>query len=301
MSDFAGTINEQVVRGERRTPELELGVVGWPGEDTVCDIGSADNDGRTLVRVTLHRGGGPGDEPKPGEAAGYRVSVRVTGPLFYVPPKGSEVLVAFPSGFGMAPGAGVLLCTTGATPAEQFSETQAKLDVGADSGLFLKGKSVKLGMYNPDDPTDVEDFVSLSPDGGIQAINRNGFGVHIDLDAVTIFAPDENGDAKSVLRVTKDEIMLANKDSGGALSTLTLKQQEVCSAGLVFNSCTPGANLGALATAATPAVIGVGTAATLTAWLGAFTAWMATVSTFCSAPTPGAPPLAGSATVNVQP
>jgi hypothetical protein len=227
--------------------------------------------------------------------------------VFDVPPKGTEVCVAFPGGIGMVAGAGVLLGRLQRTPEIQFNATKTKLDVGPDQDLVLKGRSVTLAMYNPDDPTQVEDFVSMSPDGGIQAINRFGFGFHVDDDAVIIFAPDTSGDAKTIVRLTKDQLTLANKGDAGQ-AAITLKDAEVCLAGLASNSFTPGANLGAAATAATPAVVGVGTAAAVAAWVAALTVWATAVTSAVNALAPGSiavplppMPMAPSATINLQP
>lgn len=279
----------------RQDPELaiELGTVGWFGDDDHADLGTEDNDGTSLVKVTLYRGQQPYDQMEPGQARGHRVLARVMGPAFYVPPVGTEVVVAFPGGFGLTPGAAIILGTLGRTPSIQFGKQKAKLDVGPDQDLVLKGRSVTMAMYNPENPNLVEDFLSISPEGGIQAVDRKGFGFVIKDESVVIFAPDpDDGDAKTIVRLTKSELMLANKDAGGNQCCIVLKDQEVCMAGLVVNSCTPGANLGAASSAMTPVIVGAGGVAAWTAWLAALAAM--------SPPVPP-PPCAPSATINAQP
>lgn len=304
---FAGTINESVLSPPSHEPEIALGRVGWPGDDDIVDLGTADNDGATLLKVTLHRGGYPGDIPKPGEAAGYRVRVRVMGPVFDVPPKGTEVCVAFPGGIGMVAGAGVLLGSLTRTPDHQFSATATKIDAGTERDLILKGRAVTMTMHSPTG-SGPEPYVSLTPEDGIQALDADGFGFLVKDQAVTIFAPDEDGDAKSIVRLTKSQIMIANRDANGAPCSVTLGDQEVCLAGLASNSFTPGANLGAAATAATPAVVGVGTAAAVAAWVAALTVWATAVTSAVNALAPGSiavplppMPMAPSATINIQP
>lgn len=306
---MAGTINEQALVPPRAEPEIVMGLVGWPNDDDIADMGTADNDGATLLKITMHRGAFPGSEPAPGEAAGYRVSVRVPGPVFHLPPKGTEVIVAFPGGVGMVPGAGVLLGALARTPDHQFSRTAVKIDAGPGRDLVLKGRAVTLTMHAPSG-SGPEPYISITPEDGIQALDADGFGFLIKDEAVTIFAAAEDGKAKTIVRLTREQLTLANRDADDAPCSLTLADQEVCVAGLVSNSFTPGANLGALATAATPAMVGVGGPETWAAWLAALGTWQAAVVAAFSAATPPVtvtfpplppPPCAPSATVNVQP
>ena len=45
---------------------FEPGTVGWDEDDAHADLGTATNDGNTLVKVTLFRGRDPSTTPKPG-------------------------------------------------------------------------------------------------------------------------------------------------------------------------------------------------------------------------------------------
>lgn len=238
---------------------IELGTVGWYGEEDHSDLGTDENDGTSLVKVTLYRGQQAYDHMEPGAARGHRVLARVMGPAFYVPPIGTEVVVAFPGGFGLTPGAAIIMGTLGRTPSIQFGKQKAKLDVGPDQDLVLKGRSVTLCMYNQDDPTTVEDFLSISPDGGIQAVDRNGFGFAVKDESVVIFAPDPaDGDAKVIIRLTKDSLTLAAKSSP-LPAALTLQDGEVKATGSQFTAFTPTVAMGMLAAMpATAALIMVG-------------------------------------------
>ena len=214
MLPSAGTLDEQMFYPPVQPPELELGVVGWPGEDKVCDIGTEDNDGHTLVRVTLYAGTEAGACPPSGEAAGYRVTVRTTGPLFFVPPKGTEVVVAFPSGFGMAPGNGVLLCTTGPSPGIQFRGNKTKLDMGPEQDVVIKGRSVTISDYE-------NRFITVGPDTGTLMSDKDGTTVHIKDRVISIIVPDSvpnaTGDfeAKAVLHMGLDALMLLHDAAAG--------------------------------------------------------------------------------------
>ncbi len=305
-------VSESAARGQQEDRgAIELGVVGWPGDDDHADVSADDLNGRTLVKVTLLRGGTAFDTEIPdGEARGTRIRCRVKGPDYYVPPKGTEVMIAIPAGFGLTDGAPVIIACMGATPDIQYSKTKAKFDYGPDVDVMFKGRSCTMLMYNPDDPTQAEDFISISPEGGIQAVDRNGFGLAIKDNSVMLFAPGADGDAKTIVRLELGQLTLANKDDGGNQCGLTLTEQEVTAAGIVFNAFTPGANLGAAAAAATPAMTGVGGVASWATWLSALGTWQAAVVTAFGAATPPVavvfpplppPPCAPSATINLQP
>lgn len=288
---------------------IEMGRVGWfPDNDSdIADVSDAELGGRTLVKVTLVRGAHPDDVPPEGEVRGMQIRARVLGPVYYVPPKGTEVLVAFPGGFEQTPGAAVILGTLGATPSSQFSTERLKFDVGDDADILIRGRRVTLTAPSPTGGA-TEPFISITPEDGISCCDHEGFGYVIKDHAVTIFAPDPaDGDAKTVVRLSKDDLRLMNKDSGGNVCSLTLKDKELCAAGLVFNTCAPGTNLGSAATAATPALTGVGTAAAVGVWIAALTVWVTNVQNALNGlgvpiapPLPPMPVLASSA-VNIQP
>jgi len=310
MPDFAGSLDASIVGPAPQGLAIELGRVGWfPDTSDHAAVSDDDIHGTTLVKVTLVRGGLPDDVPPEGEARGMQIRARVLGPQYYVPPVGTEVLVAFPGGFQQTPGSAVILGTLGATPSEQYSATKAKLDYGPDCDVVLKGRSVTLVSYNDATPTGTERMVAVGPDTGIQILDEDGFGMVIKDQAVTIFAPNPaDQDAKSIVRLTKDQLTLANKDGGNNVCSITLKDQEVCAAGLVCNTCAPGTNLGSAATAATPAITGFGTAATFAEWALAFNTWATAVA--AAVPVGGRPiiapplpviPLVASTAVNIQP
>lgn len=281
--------------GPGSTPAvIEAGTIGWDSEADVADMGTEANDGTTLVRVQLFRGKDPTADVQPGVAQGHKILARLNGfPFWCVPPRGLQCYVAFPAGFGLTPGAGVIIALPGANPFVQFSKSRAKLDVGPEMDLVIKARSITLSTYD-------NDFVAIGPDSGIMISDHNGNVVQMKDDQIVI-AVASDGDAKTILRLTPELLSLAQKAANGVVAGLNLKDGDVVPAGANFQAYTAGLNLGPAATAATPAIIGVGTAAVVTAWIAAFTAWMSTVSSFTGAVNPGPPPIAGSATTNVQP
>lgn len=219
---------------------FEPGTVGWDGIDPHFDT----EDGVTLVRVTLVRGRHPSTALTPDVAQGHQVLCRIGGGLFRIPKKGTAVMVGFPTAFSTHPAAGVIVCTTEASPSIQFSETKAKLDVGPDTDLVIKGKSVTITDYD-------NRFLHVGADG-VMMQDENGNGLLLSGGALVLFVAD-SGDAKTVIQLTKSELSLLQKDTGfvkltGGNATIFAN----ASAGLL------GANvsIGAKATALTPALTG---------------------------------------------
>lgn len=248
-----GTLPDSDAIPRQPTPLIEAGTIGWEGDSDVAELGSADNDGTTLVKVQLYRGIDPLQEPSAdGSAQGHKILARLSGfPFWAIPPKGMQCFVAFPAGFATTPGVGVIIALPGANPFVQFSASRAKIDVGRDQDLVIKGRSVTLVMHNPDDPNGQEDFISISPEGGLQMGSRDGLGVVIKDGTINLFVPDGD-DAKSVLRLSKSAIELVNKDSGGTVAMVKVAEQDVTVCGGQFVAATAGGALG----------MGAGTAAT---------------------------------------
>jgi len=199
---FAELANDADVLGDRAEPLLfEPGTVGWDGVDPHFDT----EDGVTLVRVTLVRGRHPSTPLQPDVAQGYQVLCRIGGGLFRIPKKGTSVMVGFPTAFANHPGAGVIVCTTEASPDIQFSDTKAKMDVGADADLVIKAKSVTISDYD-------NRFLHVGPDG-VMLQDEKGNGVILKSGAIMIFVAD-GGDAKTLLQMTPKELSLLQKDTG---------------------------------------------------------------------------------------
>ncbi|KAJ8134485.1 hypothetical protein OY671_012302, partial [Metschnikowia pulcherrima] len=150
--------NEQDILAGGEALVFEPGTVGWDDAGDHFDLGTYDNDGSTLVRVTLFRGRDSSVRPVPGQADGHRILAQLGGGLFRIPPKGTRVMVGFPTAFATTPGAAVILCTCEPSPDSQFGAGKAKLDVGPDQEIILKGKAVTLTDYD-------DRFSHVGPDG----------------------------------------------------------------------------------------------------------------------------------------
>lgn len=80
------------------TGSIEMGTVGWSDRDEHFDLGTEDNDGHTLVLVTLFRGRDLTEPLTPAAGQGQQVVARMGKPARAVPSKGETVLVARPAG-----------------------------------------------------------------------------------------------------------------------------------------------------------------------------------------------------------
>jgi hypothetical protein len=238
---FAELPNDADVLGPRDELLLfEPGTVGWDGVDPHFDT----EDGVTLVRVTLVRGRHPSTALQPDVAQGHQVLCRIGGGLFRIPPKGTAVMVGFPTAFAGHPAAGVIVCTTEASPDTQFSDSKAKFDVGKDTDLVIKAKSITITDYD-------NRFLHVGPDG-VMLQDEQGNGVVIKSGAIMIYVAD-SGDAKTVIQMTPAELSLLQKDTGFLKFTggnITILASG--SAGVVAGNIA----LGATPSAAVPALTG---------------------------------------------
>lgn len=238
---------------------IEAGMIGWDDESEVALMGTEDNDGTTLIKVQLFRGIDPLREPN-GRAQGHKILARLSGfPFWAIPPKDMQCFVGFPAGFGTTPGAGVIIALPGANPFVQFSETRAKIDVGRDQDLVIKGRSVTLVMHNPDDPDGQEDFISITPQGGIQMGSRDGLGVVIKDGTINLFVPDDSNDVKTVLRLSKDFVDICQKNASDKSILVQIGNEKFVVQGKAFEALTSSGVLG-FSEGATPLPIALGPA-----------------------------------------
>ena len=192
------------------------GVVGWNSSDEHADVGTDSDDGHTFVRVTRFDGKSISKDPLTNSAQGHEILCQVMGPLYYIPPKGTVVLVAFPDGHAEAPGAGVILGTIGGTPAVQFSETRAVLDMGEGTDLIVKGKSVTMS-----DHASPAQFMQVGPppQGGTSGINMcDSKGGTISIQDGTAAMVGSNGATpalgNAMIQCAHDEVTITQKDCG---------------------------------------------------------------------------------------
>ncbi|HEY2517101.1 MAG TPA: hypothetical protein VGI39_39785 [Polyangiaceae bacterium] len=128
--------------------QIERGTVGFAKDQSDADCleagdGSAGEAGITLLHVTLYTGRGLAQRPKPGQAQGREVLVQLGWPLHYPPPRGMQVICAFPGG-DLSPGNGVLLQCIAPASKTQFAAGRATLDCGPTISLTIKGEWVTI-------------------------------------------------------------------------------------------------------------------------------------------------------------
>lgn len=206
---------------EARRSDLYEGTVGW-GEDggNFADLG--DGTEPALVNVTLYSGRDRSQPLRSDVAQGTRVRCRIMGPIYYVPPNGTRVMVAIPGDQFQIPGAGVIMGTTGTAPPTQFAKDRVVISFGPKTHVVIEGASVSL----QDRPATVPGprcllSVGASYTGGprgVRGIDYQGNGWTVENGVVGIFA-SSGGDAKSLIQVTIHEIDLLQK--GGAFLKLS--------------------------------------------------------------------------------
>jgi len=208
---------QDVLGGPERPPAVEAGTIGWDGEADVADQGTEANGGTTLVRVTLYRGKVPTDEVKAGVAQGHRILARLNGwPFWAIPPAGLQCYVMFPSGFETTVGAGVIAALPGANPFVQFSKTRAKIDVGEDQDLVIKARSVTISTYD-------NDYIAVGPNSGIRCADHDGNLFRLKDGVFRVAIIGEDGNAKTVLQLSLDDLRMAHKNGAGLQSMIKLK------------------------------------------------------------------------------
>lgn len=109
--DFVDWIRGLPSDEQLRPTTCAIGTVGWEGVAAHFEKGEADNDGHTLVRVTLYGGKAPYEPAKAGVAQGREVVAMMSAELGRIPPKGARVYVLFPTGMELTPGAGVIVAS----------------------------------------------------------------------------------------------------------------------------------------------------------------------------------------------
>lgn len=189
-----------------QSAQIEIGTVGWEGRDEHAELGTEENDGHTLVCVTLYRGRTPGEPVKRGAAQGYKIRCHITEGVMRVPPKGARVLVAIPFGMDQLPGAAVIIGVIAPSSTRgQFDQDRVVLDFGDDTHVVIRGKSVSL-----QDSGSPANFVGVGTpknggDRGIYALSHVGSGLTVQGKTVGAFSVDNDGNLKSMMQLTDAE------------------------------------------------------------------------------------------------
>ncbi len=216
MIPIARNINEcDLVPPPPPQPIIARGLVGWTDSDDHFDLGTDDNDGHTLVKVTLNRGKADTTIPEEGKAYGHQIYAQPLGPLYWIPPDGTHVLVCFPDGEMDSLGGAFILGVTGKSPLIQFKDSRAVLDMGPTQDLIIKAKSVTLSDHNSP-----AQFIQVGPPpqggtSGITMCDSQGGGVTCQAGVVGVFGKGGN----TLVQITETSFEVWQKD--GSFINLT--------------------------------------------------------------------------------
>lgn len=231
---------------------IEQGVIGWGGVDDAVDITGGDKTDLPLFRVTLTRGRNHAKDLEE-TAQGLQVTCRWGILVHYVPPVGTQVIVAFPAGMKGVSGGGVIISVV-APNGSQFKADRAILDVGSSGHLLIKGKSVTLCDYATPARYLMVGTSRAGGPPGVSIQDETGSGLTVQSGVVGLFtASGSPADAKCILQLTTTSASCALK-SGTASWKLT---EGMCSTYGTTNLCTgAGVYLGKAPTVANPVLWG---------------------------------------------
>jgi hypothetical protein len=173
---------------------IELAIVDKGDFDSPHDAGDIDvNDGNTLVRVRLLRGGHD-------DANKHRLLCRLDTRIHNLPDEGAQVMVAVPAAFGYSPGASVIIAVMGpnraALPGLKADEP---IMLGPAQNFVRLDHDGNVSLYTTDDGTadGKSVYAQVRPDGfrfvhphGKMVLDKTGFhvlhssGARVDLGAI---------------------------------------------------------------------------------------------------------------------
>jgi hypothetical protein len=247
-------MNEVLAHGS-----IEIGTVGWIDDGgTYFDQGTGDNDGFTLVRVTLFRGRDPSTSLDQTQAQGQQMLCTIGSGVNRIPPRGTRVLVAIPATHGLIPGAAVIITTMEKSFSEtsQFSDKRVVIDYG-DVPVIIRGSCVTL-QSTASVPQSLS--VGLPPAGGVAGISmmdETGSGMVLQSGVLAFIATDAGTPptATAFVQLKNGEIALAV--GGGLCGAKWETSGDAHIFGTNFYAYTAGVYLGALATVANTALWGI--------------------------------------------
>lgn len=192
------------------TATIEWASIGWDSDDdeSYYDLGTADNDGYTLVKVQLYKGR---DDSKPllkdGRAHGTKMVCHLNSSLQRIPPRNTRCMIAIPAGLETNPAAGMIIATAEKTTDGRLERDRVIFDYG-DQHVVIKGKSVSISSND-------NEFMSVGTprSGGTPGLTfqaADGSGGIVQEGVVSWWVAD-NGDAVSVLQMGSNKIDLMHK------------------------------------------------------------------------------------------
>lgn len=228
----------------------EEGTVGHPGDPDVVDLGSGENEGITLVKVTLRKGH-PQGKPAADDGGfnGYQITARLMAPNWDTPRRGARVIVVIPGGDIETPGNPVILGQPITSPTRRFGRQKTILDYSGKDVVII-GKSVTL----IDDTNKA--FVTVTASGARLVSHGSGFFVKEGEFAAKVL--DEDGNLLTYLAASESDISLVRAAEPANPVTLSLTSQGVEMMGkFVTIDFINAIKFGAAASPATPVVLGV--------------------------------------------
>lgn len=227
--------HDREIIGDIPERSLELGIIGHENVDDAYNIGT--NGGPILARVQLFRGRDYTQPLKADRMQGSEILARVTSGFSNLPPKGTEVLVAFPGGMSTAPGAGVIIAqlsrVTSAATYGNLQEEELCIHPGdADNAinriLLKKDGSINLFTRQGNDPSGKGMTIAIDAvNNAIRILNGSGYGIIID--------------GSGIILTAKDSALTLGSD--GNIKMIAKQQNQVDGATVVLGSvAVPGVN-----------------------------------------------------------
>lgn len=199
--------------GEKPSPQIEIGSIGWEDEDEYAYLGTDDNDGHTLVRVQLFRGRDASKPLNPTRAQGHRIVCHIPDGMFRIPKKDTRCYVAIPEGMEQVPGAGIIIACVSKSPPTQFAKDRVVIDFGSDTHVLFKGKSVAMSDHG----VPARWLGVGTPRGGgtpgVTLSNSDGSGLVIQDGAAGIWV-SASGEAKTLIQMTTTKVECLSKAGG---------------------------------------------------------------------------------------
>lgn len=169
LDDSPNVVNDREVAPGETAWVLETGIIGHENRDNAYDIGK--NGGPILAFVQLLRGKDPTVPLKDARMQGTEIVARVRSGLSSLPPKGTEVLIAFPGGMSTKAGAGIIIAELSRADDKatygNIAEGEMCLHPGdADNAsrvIFKNDKSIYLYTTNDGTPTGKGVYLRIAP------------------------------------------------------------------------------------------------------------------------------------------
>lgn len=233
-------MDRDAISGGRDVPDtephsyLEIGVIGHEDVDAAYDIGT--NGGPIFARVQLFTGRDFTQDLKADRMQGAEILARVRSGLSSLPPKGTEVLIAFPRGMETKPGAGVIIAelsrVQNTATYGNLAENELCLAPGSADAIarILMKANNSINLYTKT-PANKGMLISMDPSTDtISIVNSKGYGIIIDPTGIKLTAKDsgiqlgDDGNSKFISKkqtqIDGATIMLGSVGVPGANSAI---------------------------------------------------------------------------------